>query len=96
MTIDNDTRQRSPRLIRKKEAAARVGYHPVHLMRLARSGNFCSPVRIGANAVAFVEDEVSEWIEARIAERDRQSTNPKVTNPRENHQKAKDQEAVLE
>ena len=60
------------RLLRKKEAAAKVGYHPVHLMRLAHAGKFPRPVRLGENAVAFVEDEVDAWIEAKIVERDGQ------------------------
>lgn len=58
------------RLVRKKEAAARVGFHPVHLMRLVKAGTFPAPVRIGPNSVAFVEDEVEAWIEAKMAERE--------------------------
>ena len=65
----------SERLIRKKVAATRVGYHPVHIMRLAAQGKFPQPVRLGdpddpRSAVAFVESEVSAWIEERIAKRD--------------------------
>ena len=65
----------SEQLIRKKAAAARCGYHPVHIMRLAAQGKFPQPVRLGdlddpRSAVAFVESEVDAWIEQRIAERD--------------------------
>ncbi len=54
----------------KREAARRVGFHPVHLMRLAKAGKFPIPVRIGEMKVAFIEDEVTAWQEAKIAERD--------------------------
>ncbi len=65
----------SEQLIRKKVAAARVGYHPVHVMRLAAQGKFPQPVRLGdpddpRSAVAFVESEVEAWITERIAARD--------------------------
>ncbi len=60
------------RLLRKKEVARKVGYHPVHIMRLAQAGKFPKPVRLGENAVAFVEDEVDAWVEEKIAERDGQ------------------------
>jgi len=59
-------------LLTKQETAARVGYHPEHIMRLARSGAFPKAVKLGksdGSAVRFVESEVVAWIEARIAER---------------------------
>ena len=58
------------RFLRKAVAADRVGYHPEHLMRLVRQGKFPAPVHLGPRTVAFVEDEVNEWLKARIAERD--------------------------
>ena len=58
------------RFIRKKEAAERVGYHPVHIMRLVKVGKFPRPVRLGPGALAFVESEIEEWLQQRIAERD--------------------------
>ena len=57
-------------LIRKKEAARRVGYHPVHIMSLAKAGKFPAPVYLSDSAVCFVESEVQAWINAKIAERD--------------------------
>ena len=57
-------------LIRPKEVAARVGLHRVHIMRLADQGRFPKPVVLGQNSLAFVEAEVSDWIEARIVARD--------------------------
>ncbi len=58
------------RFIRKREVADLVGYHPVHIMRLAKAGKFPTPVRIGPGAVAFVEAEVLAWQKERVAERD--------------------------
>ncbi len=51
--------------IRKLEAAKRVGWHPSHLMRKARAGEFPAPVQLGPNSVAFVLEEVESWMKAR-------------------------------
>ena len=58
------------RFLRKPEAAARVGYHPEHVMRLVRQGEFPKPVRLGPKSIAFVEEEVETWMAQRVAERD--------------------------
>jgi prophage regulatory protein len=58
------------RFIRKIRTAEKVGYHPSHVMRLVRQKKFPQPVRLGPNSVAFVEDEVDEWMRARLDERD--------------------------
>ena len=58
------------KFLRKRQVADLVGYHPVHIMRLAKAGKFPKPVKLGPGAVGFVEDEVTEWQNARIAERD--------------------------
>lgn len=58
------------RVLRKNEAAARVGYHPVHVMRLAKADKFPKPIKLGPNSVGFLESEVDDWIAARVAERD--------------------------
>ena len=85
-------------LLRKLVAAARVGWHPEHMMKVATDPtyahlNFPKPVRIGKNSVAFVEAEIDAWIEARIAERDEHGFKPKAVNPRENNRRAKEREA---
>ena len=62
-------------LVSKKRAAVLVGLHPEHLMRMARQGRFPKPIRFGPSdrfAVRFLETEIQEWIESRIAERDRE------------------------
>lgn len=62
-----------PRLMSKKDVAELVGFHPEHIMRLARQGRFPRPIKSGAAencAVRFVANEVEAWIATRIAERD--------------------------
>ena len=41
-----------------------------HLGRLIRAKKFPAPVKIGANSIAWVEGEVFEYLEEKIAERD--------------------------
>jgi predicted DNA-binding transcriptional regulator AlpA len=61
-----------PRLLSKRETAEIVGFHPEHLMRLARAGEFPQPIKLGAAtncAVRFIAEEVDAWIAARLAAR---------------------------
>ena len=58
------------RVLRPKETAAKVGYSRMHLYRLERDGQFPRRVRLGPSSVGWIEEEVDEWIRARIAERD--------------------------
>jgi len=61
------------RLLTKREAAIRVGYHSEHLMRLSREGQFLKAVKMGStsnSATRFAEDEVEAWIEQKLAGRD--------------------------
>jgi len=59
------------RLISKQEAADRMGFHPVSLMRLVRQNRFPAPVRLASNKVAFVEHEVDDHIASLAAQRER-------------------------
>ena len=61
-------------LLSKRRVAARLGWHPEHVMREARAGRFPKPIKLGPtaqHAVRFVEDEVEEWLHRRIEARDR-------------------------
>jgi predicted DNA-binding transcriptional regulator AlpA len=61
-----------PQLLSKREAAEIVGFHPEHVMRLARAGRFPKPIKTGPAAgcaVRFVADEVEAWIADRMAAR---------------------------
>ncbi len=59
------------RLITKKEAAARRGVHPNHLMALVAEGKFSAPIKEGGRSarVYFVESEVEADIVALAAAR---------------------------
>ena len=59
------------KLLTKKEVRDRVCYSPQHIARLEKAGQFPRRVRLGQNRVGWVEDEINQWIEARILERDR-------------------------
>ena len=39
-------------------------------MRLVRAGQFPQPVQLGPNSIAFVEEEVDRWQQARVEARD--------------------------
>ena len=45
------------RFLKKREVAQRVGYHPVHIMRLVSNHKFPQPVRLNNHTVAFLEEE---------------------------------------
>ena len=58
----------SATLIRLPEVQRRTGYSKAWLYRLMSQQRFPSPVKIGTRAIAFVESEIDEWINQRIAE----------------------------
>jgi prophage regulatory protein len=55
-------------LIRLPETSRRTGYGKSWIYKLVSRGCFPQPVKIGPRAIAFVESEVDEWINQRIAE----------------------------
>ena len=56
----------TPELIVADEIAQRIPYSQNHLRRLEAKGSFPKRVRIGANRVAWVRQEIDSWIEARL------------------------------
>ncbi|AZM96584.1 AlpA family transcriptional regulator [Halomonas sp. QX-2] len=67
--MDKNETQR-PQLLRRNIVLERCGMSTSTLYRLMDQQRFPPPVRIGGRAVAWVESEINEWIEARIKERD--------------------------
>ncbi|QDX96875.1 helix-turn-helix transcriptional regulator [Pectobacterium carotovorum] len=55
-------------LIRFHEVKKRTGYSKAWLYRLINEYRFPQPVKIGSRSIAFVESEIDEWINQRIAE----------------------------
>ncbi len=59
-----------------RQTAQRVGYHPVHVMRLVKAGKFPKPVKMNNFAVRFVDEEIDKFMLERIAERDAKAEEP--------------------
>ena len=68
------------RLIRLPEVMNRTGYGRTSIYRKMKDGSFPKSVKLGGplkdpnafdcRAVAWIEDEVDQWIESRIEDRD--------------------------
>lgn len=61
------------RLLTKKAVAELLGYHPEHVMRLAREGTFPRPIKLGSaqnSAVRFDLAEIEAWVAGRAGERE--------------------------
>ncbi|HHU4723134.1 TPA: helix-turn-helix transcriptional regulator [Klebsiella quasipneumoniae] len=55
-------------LIRFTEVQRRTGYSKAWIYRLLKEKRFPASVKIGTRAIAFVESEIDEWVNQRIAE----------------------------
>lgn len=55
------------RLLRLPEVLDRTG---LSRSTLYADSTFPKPVKIGERAVAWVEDEIKDWVDARIAQRE--------------------------
>ena len=72
------------RFIRLPEVLSRTGYGRTSIYRKMEDGSFPRSVKLGGpledpnafdcRAVAWIEDEVEQWIDSRIEERDLVST----------------------
>lgn len=60
----------SQSLIRINEVQRRTGYSKAWIYRLLKEKRFPASVKIGSRAIAFIESEIDEWINQRIADRD--------------------------
>ena len=69
------------RFIRLSEVLSRAGYGRTSIYRKMEEGLFPKSVKLGGplkdpslfdcRAIAWIEDEVDQWIESRISERDK-------------------------
>jgi prophage regulatory protein len=59
------------KLLSKKAVRELVLFSYAHTARLEAAGKFPKRVQIGENRVGYVEQEILDWIKARIAERDK-------------------------
>ena len=58
------------RMVSKRELVKMVLYSPANIARLDAAGEFPKRVKLGHNRVGWVEQEVLDWIQARIDARD--------------------------
>lgn len=58
------------RLLTKAQVRSITTYSFAHTARLEAEGKHPKRVKIGSGRVAYVESEIIEWVQARIAERD--------------------------
>lgn len=56
------------RPIRLTEVMNRTGYGKAWIYRLISEGRFPTQIKIGSRAVAFIESEIDDWIQATIDE----------------------------
>ncbi|WP_025123883.1 MULTISPECIES: AlpA family transcriptional regulator [unclassified Serratia (in: enterobacteria)] len=54
--------------IRLPDVQRRTGYSKAWIYRLMSQGKFPTSVKIGSRTIAFVESEIDEWVNQRIAE----------------------------
>lgn len=60
-----DTTSKSA-LLRRPEVLQRCGISNSTLHRLINAGDFPAPIQLSPRAVAWIEEEVSTWIDQRI------------------------------
>ncbi|MBU3893073.1 AlpA family transcriptional regulator [Serratia rubidaea] len=58
----------SQNLIRLPDVQRRTGYSKAWIYRLISQGKFPASVKIGTRAIAFVESEIDDWVNQRIAD----------------------------
>ena len=58
------------RIVSKRQLKDMVLYSPQHIARLEKAGKFPKRVQLGPNRVGWVEDEVLDWLQARLNCRD--------------------------
>lgn len=69
MPIDKGSIMNSQKkLVRLSEVLSRTGYSRAWIYKLISQGRFPQSVKIGSRSIAFVENEIDEWINQRIAE----------------------------
>lgn len=57
------------RILSKRQVKELVLYSPQHIARLEKAGQFPQRVQLGVNRVGWVEAEVLDWLETRLARR---------------------------
>jgi prophage regulatory protein len=61
----------SKRVLRRKAVEAKTGHSTSTIYEKMAAGEFPRPIKLGARAVGWIEEEVDSYIERRVAERDK-------------------------
>lgn len=64
------------RILSKRQLKELVLYSPQHVARLEKAGLFPKRVQLGPNRVGWVESEVLEWLDQRLANRESPTGTP--------------------
>lgn len=65
------TTNKSKRFLRKRQVMDKTGLPESSLYAEVTGGNFPNPVKLSANRVAWLESEVDDWMDAKLAQRDK-------------------------
>ncbi|MFL4468497.1 helix-turn-helix transcriptional regulator [Tateyamaria armeniaca] len=57
------------RILSKRQVKELVLYSPQHIGRLEKAGQFPKRVQLGPNRVGWLESEVLDWLNERLAQR---------------------------
>lgn len=58
----------SRKFLRMSEVEDKVGYKKSWIYQAIKDGVFPEPIKLGQRAIAFIEDEIDEWMNTRIQE----------------------------
>ena len=59
------------KVLRRKAVEAKTGNSTSTIYEKMAAGEFPRPIPLGKRAVGWLEDEIDEWIDRRLAERNR-------------------------
>jgi prophage regulatory protein len=68
MAVKKETETKIPRLLRRREVESRTGLSRSSIYARMALKTFPASIDLGGRAVAWREDEVDQWVLARIAE----------------------------
>ena len=67
MTLSKEQQTENVRLIRRKEVQAKTGLGASSIYAMIQQGTFPKAINISERRVAWIESDVDQWINERIA-----------------------------
>lgn len=65
---NQNTRSRKAQILRRREVESLTGLSCSTIYRLMDKGEFPRPIRLSANSVGWLESDLEQWLEQRIAD----------------------------